>query len=142
FTLHDEGMEQIGIEEGAYLSAIEPFLKEEMEARGVYPNIVVLKHGGIMKETRIRGLIPRYENKKIFHIEDSCEELEEEYLRFPKSAHDDVIDALAYQNQIASPPSSGSGDRILREELEKVVTQKVNDQQGSIIIGVSNQNPL
>lgn len=142
FTLHDEGMEAIGIEEGAYLSAVEPFLKDEMERRGVYPNVVTLKHGGVMKETRIRGLIPRYENKKVFHIEQSCADLEEEYLRFPKAVHDDCLDATAYQDQLAAPPASGIGNRITDLEIGKCIREVVNEQQGTIIIGVSSDTPV
>lgn len=141
FTLHGEGMETIGIEEGAYFSAVEPFLKDEMESRNVYPNIVILKHGGIMKETRIRGLIPRYENKKIFHIENTCTDLEEEYLRFPKAIHDDCIDSAAYQNQIASPPSAGVGDKVTEEDVVKNLSDLVNDQSGTVIIGLSTASP-
>jgi len=104
FLLHEEGFEKIGIEEGAYISAIEPFLKEEMQKRNKFPQVVTLKHGGIMKETRIRGLIPRYSSGSIFHIDKDCIDLEEEALRFPKATHDDCIDSLAYQLQIAQPP--------------------------------------
>lgn len=142
FTLHKEGMETIGIEEGVYLSAIEPFMKDKMEEYQIFPNVVVLKHNQIMKETRIRGLIPRYENKKIFHIEDACVDLEEEYFRFPKSAHDDCLDSLAYQNQIAMPPTTGIGDRFNILELEKSLTKEINDQSGTIIIGVSTALPI
>lgn len=142
FTLHGEGMETIGIEEGAYFSAVEPFLKDEMDARGVYPNVVVLKHGGTMKETRIRGLIPRYETKKIFHIDGTCADLEEEYLRFPKAAHDDCIDSAAYQNQIAAPPSAGEGDRVQYHDVEQNISKIVNAQEGTIIIGLSTASPV
>jgi hypothetical protein len=105
FQLHDEGFEQIGVEEGAYYEAVDPFLRVEMEMRNIYPNVVPLKHGGTMKETRIRGLIPRYENHKIYHIDGECEELEEELVRFPKSRNDDCMDSAAYQSQIAFAPS-------------------------------------
>lgn len=104
FTLHNEGFEQIGIEEGAFTYAVEPFLQEEMSVRNCFPNIVMLKHEGKMKELRIRGLIPRYSLGKIYHIEDTSEDLETEALSFPKGANDDVIDATAYQLQIATPP--------------------------------------
>jgi hypothetical protein len=104
FLLHEEGFEKIGIEEGAYISAVEPFLKEEMQKRNKFPYVVTLKHGGIMKETRIRGLIPRYSSGSIFHIDKDCVDLEEELLRFPKATHDDCADSLAYQLQIAEPP--------------------------------------
>lgn len=142
FELHAEGMEQIGIEEGVYKDAIEPFLKEKMEAEGIYPNVVPLKHRGIMKETRIRGLIPRYENKKIFHIENSCTDLEEEYLRFPKSAHDDCLDTTAYQNELAAPPSSSVGDSISNIDFEQNVLDRLNTQEGVIVFGISTASPL
>lgn len=104
FILHEEGFEKIGIEETAYSMAIEPFFQEECAKRNKYPYVVPLKHGGIQKETRIRGLIPRYEQGKIWHIEGECQDLEDELLRFPKSLHDDVVDSEAYQLKIAEPP--------------------------------------
>lgn len=109
FLLHDEGMEIIGIEEGAYKEAIQPFLEDEMRKRNKFPNIVTLKHGGVMKETRIRGLIPRYETGSIFHIVGECADLEEEAIKFPKGIHDDCIDSLAYQLQIAEQPFPSEG---------------------------------
>lgn len=102
FQLHDEGFEKIGIETTAYTEAIEPFFLDECKLRNKYPYVVQLKHGGIMKEARIQGLVPRYEAGTIYHIEAT--DAEEQLLRFPKSLHDDVIDALAYQLKIAEPP--------------------------------------
>lgn len=142
FTLHSEGFEQIAIEEGVFTDAIEPFLKDKMDELNIYPNVIPLKHRGIMKETRIRGLIPRYENKKVFHIVGECEDLEEEYLRFPKSAFDDCLDTTAYQNQVAVPPNSSLGDIITLEELSGCLSQDVNSQEGNIIIGVSTALPV
>lgn len=104
FQLHDAGFEKIGIEETAYSMAIEPFFADECEKRSTYPYVVPLKHGGIQKETRIRGLIPRYEAGKVWHIEGQCDDLESELLRFPKSLHDDVSDSAAYQLKIAEAP--------------------------------------
>lgn len=104
FILHAEGMEQIGIEETAYTEGVKPYFEEECRKRGKYPYVVPLKHGGIQKETRIRGLIPRYANGDIFHIDGETEDLEGELLRFPKSKHDDVMDALAYAPQICQRP--------------------------------------
>lgn len=111
FMLHEEGFEKIGIEEGAYLEAVKPFLDEECSKRNKFPYVVTLKHGGIMKETRIRGLIPRYENKQIFHIHGECVDLEEEQLKFPKAVHDDCLDSEAYQLQIAEPPYKDSDNQ-------------------------------
>ena len=102
FMLHDEGFEKIGIEEGAFLFAVKPFLDEEMKKRGVFPSIVPLKHHQTMKEVRIRGLIPRYAVGKIYHIES--EDLETEALSFPRGANDDVLDSVAYLPQIVKAP--------------------------------------
>lgn len=142
FTLHEEGFEDIGIEEGVFTDAIEPFLREEMDKRKIYPRITPLKHRGIMKETRIRGLIPRYENRKVYHIENSCTDLEEEYLRFPKAAHDDCLDTTAYQNQIAAPPSAGVGDVVNVGDFKRCLSTTVNSQDGVILIGVSTALPV
>jgi phage terminase large subunit-like protein len=57
-----------------------------------------------MKETKIRGLIPRYEAGDIFHITGFCDDVEQELMRFPNSEHDDCADSLAYQLQIAEKP--------------------------------------
>ncbi len=116
FQLHDEGMEQIGIETTAYSEGVKPYFEEECRKRNKYPRIVELKHGGVQKETRIRGLIPRYSNGDIFHIQGECDDLENELLRFPKSKHDDVMDALAYGAQICAKPYDTS--RFQQEEIQ------------------------
>lgn len=102
FQLHAEyNIEKVGIEETTYLLTLKPFFDEECRKRGKFPYVVPLKHMNTQKETRIRALIPRYETKSIYHIENSCKDLEEQMLTFPKGKHDDVIDAAAYQVQIA-----------------------------------------
>lgn len=91
----------IGLEETVMTQAIDPFLSVEMLKRNIHPNVVPLKHGGVNKKTRIEGLYPRYERAHIRHIEGMCGDLENELVRFPSAAHDDVSDATAYQIQIA-----------------------------------------
>lgn len=100
----------IGIEDGIYSKAIEPFLKEEQNKRNVFLPIKKLKHGGRAKVLRIRGLIPRYEAGRIKHIKGECIDLEAELLRFPTAAHDDVADAAAYQDQLINPMSNTNAD--------------------------------
>lgn len=114
FVLHEEGFEKIGIEEGAFTQAVEPFFQDECRKRNKFPYVVMLKNGGVMKETRIRGLIPRYESGTIYHIQNENESLEQQMLRFPKAINDDELDALAYQLKIAEPPYEIKED--LREE--------------------------
>jgi phage terminase large subunit-like protein len=99
-----KGLEKVGLEETMAVVAIMPFLEDEMRKRNVFIPVVMLKHGGTKKETRIRGLIPRYTSNSIFHIEGECKDLEGELLRFPSIKNDDTMDAAAYQDQIAEKP--------------------------------------
>lgn len=96
----------IGLEETTMTQAIDPFLTVEMAKRNIFPNVVPLKHGGTAKETRIRGLVPRYDRGHIVHIKGLCNDLEKELVRFPSSAHDDVMDATAYQVFLAQAPNT------------------------------------
>ena len=100
----DYKIELVGIEDTIYLLAIKPFLDQEMRKRNKFITIKPLKHKSVAKETRIRGLIPRYEAGQIFHIKGECNDLEDEMMDFPKGIHDDVLDSLAYQVQVASKP--------------------------------------
>lgn len=107
FNLNDTYKPQaIGLEETLMTQAIDPFLTVEMSRRNKYPNVVPLKHGGVNKEVRIRGLVPRYERGHITHITGLCADLENELVRFPASKHDDVMDALAYQVFLAEAPNT------------------------------------
>ena len=96
-----------GIEETVYLLAVKPFLEEEMRKRNIFFSITPLKHHGTKKETRIRALIPRYENKSVFHVGD-CNDLENEMRVFPRGIHDDILDSEAYQEGLAFKPESES----------------------------------
>lgn len=118
FQLHDEGFEKIGIEEGAFTEAVQPFFEDECRLRNKYPYLFMLKHGGTMKETRIRGLIPRYEQHSIYHIVGQCHDLEDELLRFPNSVHDDTMDSAQYQLKIAEAPYKVPDDWDVEPELK------------------------
>lgn len=93
--------EAIGIEKTAYLEGLRPFLDQEQRKRNIFLPIVELQHNQTNKEVRVRGLIPRYASGSIFHVEGQCKVLEEQMAHFPMGMHDDVIDAVAYQLQIA-----------------------------------------
>lgn len=97
--------EVLGVEETVFLLAIKPFLEEEMRKRNKFITITPLKHGGIKKETRIRGLIPLMESKSVFMVGD-CSALTEEMRVFPRGIHDDVLDSFAYAEEIAYKPFS------------------------------------
>lgn len=122
FSLNDKRQyEKIGIEKTIYLQALKPFLDDEMRKRGKFLPIMDLDHHQAQKETRIRGLLPRYESGSVYHIEGSCNDLEEEALTFPLGVHDDTLDATAYQLQIAEQAMPGhSMQTLIRAERELV----------------------
>lgn len=113
----------IGIEETTYLLAIKPFLEDEMRKRNKFFTITPLKHHGTKKETRIRGLIPRYETKSIFHV-GNCNDLEEEQRVFPRGQHDDVLDSLAYSEQLVFKPYRGENLPQI-EEVKDYLTGEI-----------------
>jgi len=96
--------EIIGVEKTIFVDALEPYIQEHEMKTGIILPIKLLKHQGKSKELRTRGLIPYYQSGKVYHIEGQCDELENQLLRFPKSAEDDCSDACAYQIQIAQAP--------------------------------------
>ena len=107
--------EILGMEETAFTLAIKPFFEEEMRKRGKFLSIRPLKHGGVKKETRIRGLIPLMESKSVFFVGD-CSALEEEMRVFPRGQHDDVLDSFAYNEMIAYKPFADNVFDVLEEE--------------------------
>lgn len=108
FTLHARNRyEKIGIEKTAYLEGLKPYLDSEQRKRNVFLPIVELSHKGTAKEIRIRGLIPHYASRSVFHITGKCTQLEEQMMTFPVGAHDDILDALAYQLQITAEEVAG-----------------------------------
>jgi phage terminase large subunit-like protein len=72
-------------------------LNDEMRKRNVFFIIEEVKpDSNEVKAVRIRNLIPHYANRRIFHAPHLVA-LEEQLIEFPKGAHDDIIDSLAYQ---------------------------------------------
>lgn len=109
FTLQSSNnYETIGIEKTSYLEGLKPYLDMEQRKRNQFLPIVELLHHSTAKEIRIRGLIPRYASGSVFHITGSCNDLEEEMANFPVGVHDDVLDAAAYQLQIADKAHVGA----------------------------------
>lgn len=106
----------IGVEETSFTMAIKPYLDEEMRKRNVFMTIRPLKHNSTQKETRIRGLIPRWENKSIFMV-GNCDDLWEDMRVFPRGQHDDILDAFAYQDQIAYVPNRVSDYAHIEEDV-------------------------
>jgi len=109
FALHERRKySSIGIEKTVYSDGLKPFLDAEQRKRNRFLPIVELEHKGTAKEIRIRSIIPRYASGSIRHVKGHCDPLEEEQMQFPNGLHDDVIDAMAYQDQIANIKTSSA----------------------------------
>jgi phage terminase large subunit-like protein len=102
-------LKKIGIEDNQFTQGLMVSIEQEIEKRGVYLQIELLKHGGKQKELRVESLVPRYEYGGIFHMkkgeENLCADLEEELLMFPKAINDDASDSCAYQTQLTEKPA-------------------------------------
>ena len=108
FSLHAQHRyTRIGIERTVYLDGLKPYLDAEQRRRNIFLPLVDLKHNQTQKEIRIRGVIPRYASKSVFHILGECADLEQEMAEFPNGLHDDVLDATAYQEQLLSEDLGG-----------------------------------
>lgn len=114
---------KIGIEKTMYTNAFKPQLEAEQRKRGEYLQIEEIKNNITSKEARIKSLIPRFQNKMIF-LRKEFDNLRSELLRFPKSRHDDISDALAMQMQIAIAPSGRE-----EAETEEIISNRQNYEE-------------
>ena len=96
----------VGYEEYSMQADIE-YIQEKQEAEGVYFPIIALG-GGMSKEERIRRLVPHMEDGKLLFprqlkytmttgdtVDLMSVFIKDEYLRFPYSKHDDMLDCAA-----------------------------------------------
>lgn len=115
----------VGIEAVAYQSALMHFLEKEMPQRGIFFRIRPLK-AEKKKELRIDTLQPRFSVGTVWMKEGAVwlPELESELLAYPHGARDDVIDALAYVEQMASTPYASS-NREMDSEVWKRIAGKM-----------------
>ncbi len=94
----------VGIETGALRNAILPYLEDEMRTEGQYISIIELRHGGKKKADRIVwALQGRMEYGQITFNEDrDWRPFISQMVDFPnKLSHDDMLDALAYVDQVS-----------------------------------------
>jgi hypothetical protein len=101
----------LGIEKGALKNAVMPYLNDLMRRNGVFPRIEELTHGNRKKTDRVMwSLQGRFEHGRIVLNKDGdWKTFTDQYLMFPHpQVHDDLLDALAYIDQIASTPFDNS----------------------------------
>ena len=98
--------QKVGVEKVAYQAALSHFLEKEMPRRNMFFTITQLK-AQRKKEERISALQPRFSSGSVWVPENAGDwwtELKGEMLAFPHGVHDDLLDSLAYVEQIAVTP--------------------------------------
>jgi hypothetical protein len=92
------------IETGSLRNAILPYLEDEMRTEGKWVSIIEMRHGGKKKNDRITwALQGRMEHGQItFNDKREWREFTNQLVDFPnRLAHDDMLDALAYIDQVS-----------------------------------------
>lgn len=94
----------IGIESVAYQMALLHFLIAECKRRNVNLPLHAIKRApDKSKMTRIRSLVPWFEWQRTL-VKSGLVDFEDEYLKFPRGSHVDILDALADAQELAYPP--------------------------------------
>ena len=123
----------IGAEDGQIWRAIEPLLKKRMAERRQYVPYEVLRPM-TDKLARARPLQGRMQQGRVIFPEEASwrAQAEQELLRFPAGAHDDVVDALAWAVQLCmnKEPPRGYTVPQIRSWKDKL-NELVNGVQNS-----------
>lgn len=120
FRLRDKWhLTDVAMEQVAFQKVLGYSLREDIRFKQKPFHITELKPNERTKDQRIKGLQPLYENGKIFHDKALSNNiyLEDELVRFPRSSHDDIIDALAYAPDIIYPAKQKSEERTRHKFL-------------------------
>lgn len=118
---------KIGIEKGMAQQAVMPYLEDEMVRLNTFFNVEPLSHGNQLKAARISWALQGRAEKGRIQLLRGKDEVKwiPEFLQqcsdFPNQlAHDDLIDALSYIDQIADPYYDGPSMETYWEPLDDV----------------------
>lgn len=96
---------------GQAQSILQPIHDAEIERNIFLPLVAIKARNAVQKETRIRSVLqPRFERGKVY-ILPHMDELRDELLKFPKSAHDDMVDALSDCSEVCFNPPPPEEDK-------------------------------
>ena len=106
FEIHQVfNLSGVGVEIVAFQRALSHLIVERMHQTGVVVPLKEVKRGPkANKQMRIMRLIPRMEWGKLYHHK-SMTDFEKELLQFPRSAHDDITDAVSSLEEIVFYPT-------------------------------------
>jgi predicted phage terminase large subunit-like protein len=113
----------LGVERGIAMTAVLPYLMDEMNRIGVFFDVRPLTHGNQKKADRIAwALQGRAEKGRIQLLEaDWNKDFLDQCVDFPSPlAHDDLIDSVSYIDQIADPYFDGEAVQDHWKPLDEV----------------------
>lgn len=93
-----------GIEKGALMRAVEPYMQQVQRSLGVFMNVRALTHGNQQKWDRIQWALQGRAKRGLVTLAPGewNQHFIEQAVQFPdKLTHDDLLDCVAYQDQIA-----------------------------------------
>lgn len=125
--------EVIGIEEMQVSKAIGPFLREEMVRNNNYISLLKLKHGGKDKIARAKSIQARMRahGVKFAKGEDWYPAFEQEMMEFPRSKHDDQVDAFSYLGlMLDTIIEAPTAKEILDDEYEEALLESELSEEG------------
>ena len=99
-------LSKVGIEEVTFSIVYSYWLRQEIARRNYQLSVIPLKPRGRNKQDRIEQLIPGFRNG-FYYLNQGSEgmrALRREYLDYPYGANRDLLDALAYDSDIAFKP--------------------------------------
>lgn len=122
-----------GIEEMMITKSIGPFLTRAMGEQNIYPSIIGMSPYRSDKVTRARSIQARMRAGavKFDKSADWWEQFEHEMMQFPRSKHDDVVDAMSYLGLLIDKMAEGRTTKeIEEEEYEEELRVSGNSREG------------
>jgi predicted phage terminase large subunit-like protein len=107
-----------GIEEMMVSKALGPFLKRAMLEENVFPNVIGMSPYRSDKVTRARSIQARMRAGAVKFDKQAewWDVFENEMMQFPRSKHDDCVDAMSYLGLLIDKMSEGRTEREIEEE--------------------------
>jgi hypothetical protein len=115
----------VGIEKGALRNALMPYLNDQCRRLQIYPSFTEVTHGNQRKTERIAwALQGRLQNERLrFKPFPNLNKFKDQLMDFPNPmAHDDMLDALAYIDQVGISSYGLLGEQEEEHEVLDMVT--------------------
>jgi predicted phage terminase large subunit-like protein len=128
-----------GIEDMMITKSIGPFLNRAMLEENTFPNIIGMSPYRSDKVTRARSIQARMRAGAVKFDKDAewWDVFENEMMQFPRSKHDDCVDAMSYLGLLVDKMAEGRTPKEQEEEQydEDFATSDLNEAGRSMVTG-------